>query len=268
MAHTVHIDAALCIGCGACVSDCPASNIELRQEAGGAGASRQIARVWEPDACLFCGHCEAICPAGAVTLTGFAEEPEEVEGPVRLDPDVLLQAIRTRRSVRHFKPEPVPEEIIEKILEAGRLTQTAKNSQRQSYAVIREHLPAFEKIAVASLRQILGADEEGGGTNALGRTKITEHFFFFGAPLVITVLSPSKTDGCLAAENMALMAEACGLGVLFSGFFCDVANGTPALREMLGIDDTRQAVATLVLGQPDIRYRRTVRREPAKVTWL
>ena len=67
---------------------------------------------------------------------------------------------------------------------------------------------------------------------------------------------------------MALMAEACGLGALFSGFFCDVANGTPALREMLGIDDTRQAVATLVLGQPDIRYRRTVRREPAKVTWL
>ena len=268
MAHTVHIDAALCIGCGACVSDCPASNIELRQEAGGAGASRQIARVWEPDACLFCGHCEAICPAGAVTLTGFAEEPEEVEGPVRLDPDVLLQAIRTRRSIRHFKPEPVPEEIIEKILEAGRLTQTAKNSQRQSYAVIREQLPAFEKIAVASLRQILGADEEGGGTNALGRAKITEHFFFFGAPLVITVLSPSKTDGCLAAENMALMAEACGLGVLFSGFFGDVANGTPALRKMLGIDDTRQAVATLVLGQPDIRYRRTVRREPVRVTWL
>ena len=82
------------------------------------------------------------------------------------------------------------------------------------------------------------------------------------------VLSPSKTDGCLAAENMALMAEACGLGVLFSGFFTDVANEVPALREMFGIDDTRQAVATLVMGQPDIRYRRTVRREAAKVTWL
>ena len=41
-----------------------------------------------------------------------------------------------------------------------------------------------------------------------------------------------------------------------------------ALREMFGIDDTRQAVATLVMGQPDIRYRRTVRREAAKVTWL
>ena len=82
------------------------------------------------------------------------------------------------------------------------------------------------------------------------------------------VLSPSKTDGCLAAENMALMAEACGLGVLFSGFFTDIANAAPALREMLGIDESRQAVATLVLGWPDIRYRRTVRREPARVIWL
>lgn len=269
MAHRVCIDASLCVGCGACAADCPAANIEMIPKEGAAESKRQTARVWNPEECLFCGHCEAICPAEAVTLTGFAESPEDVpDGPVRLDPDVLLQAIKTRRSIRHFTAEAIPKDVIDQILEAGRLTQTAKNSQRQSYVVLQERLGEAEKIAVTALRQLLGADEEGGGTDALGRAKIGDDFMFFGAPLAIVVLSPSKTDGCLAAENMALMAEACGLGVLFSGFFTDVANEVPALREMFGIDDTRQAVATLVLGQPDIRYRRTVRREAAKVTWL
>jgi nitroreductase/NAD-dependent dihydropyrimidine dehydrogenase PreA subunit len=273
MEHTVRIEESLCIGCGACVADCPASNIEL------AGEPR-AAKVFDPENCLFCGHCEAICPAGAVTLTGFeevpAEIPEEVNGAVRLDPDTLLDAIRTRRSIRHFKDDPVPQEIIAKIIEAGRLTQTAKNSQRQSYAVLRERLAEAEKIGVEGLRAVMVAEaakaaaagKDPVAVSPLGRTQITDDFLFFGAPLAIVVLSPSKTDGCLAAENMALMAEACGLGVLFSGFFTDIANAAPALREMLGIDESRQAVATLVLGWPDIRYRRTVRREPARVTWL
>jgi formate hydrogenlyase subunit 6/NADH:ubiquinone oxidoreductase subunit I len=68
MKHTVRIEESLCIGCGACASDCPASNIEL------AGEPR-AAKVFDPENCLFCGHCEAICPAGAVTLTGFEEVP-------------------------------------------------------------------------------------------------------------------------------------------------------------------------------------------------
>lgn len=277
MAHTVIIDAARCIGCGACAADCPASNIELRQQEGADGAAgKRTAYVWEPENCLFCGHCEAICPARAVWLTGFAEEPEEVEGPVRLDPQTLLDAIRTRRSIRHFKNEAVPDEVLEKILEAGRLTQTAKNSQRQSYVVLRERLKEAEAVGVAGLRQVMAdeaakaaaAGKDPAAVSPLGRTQITDDFLFFGAPAAVVVLSPSKTDGCLAAQNMALMAEACGLGVLFSGFFTDIANAAPPLREMLGIDASRQAVATLVLGWPDVRYRRTVRREPARVIWL
>lgn len=275
MRHQVLIEESLCVGCGACAADCPASNIEMT-EAENSDVSRRAARVWEPENCLFCGHCEAICPAGAVSLTGFGDEPEETDGPVLLDPETLLAAIKTRRSIRHFTDEAISEATLEKIFEAGRYTQTAKNSQRQSYAVLRERLAEAEKIGVGAMRaaveeeikKAVAAGRDPASASPIGRTEITDDFLFFGAPLAIVILSPSKTDGCLAAENMALMAEACGLGVLFSGFFTDVANQTPALREMLGIDENRQAVTTLVLGHPAIRYRRTVRREPARVTWL
>ena len=47
---------------------------------------------------------------------------------------------------------------------------------------------------------------------------IGERFFFFNAPIAIVVLAKDRTNGILAAQNMEFVAEANGLGVLFSGF--------------------------------------------------
>ena len=52
--HRVIIEPSLCIGCGACAADCPASNIELEPAA--AADSGRTASVFDPEDCLFCGH--------------------------------------------------------------------------------------------------------------------------------------------------------------------------------------------------------------------
>ena len=49
-----------------------------------------------------------------------------------------LEAIRTKRSVRQFKDEPVPQEIIEQILQAGRRAQSSQNHQPWTFIVIRD----------------------------------------------------------------------------------------------------------------------------------
>lgn len=66
-------------------------------------------------------------------------------------------------------------------------------------------------------------------------------------------------------DQVELVAEANGLGVLYSGFFCMVANRSRPLRKKLGLNRGEKAVATLVLGYPAVKYRRT---EPALVRWL
>jgi 2-oxoglutarate ferredoxin oxidoreductase subunit delta len=53
------IDKNVCTGCGACVTYCPTSAVEMR------GAYPEIVR---PDDCAYCGECEETCPSDAIVL--------------------------------------------------------------------------------------------------------------------------------------------------------------------------------------------------------
>lgn len=71
-------------------------------------------------------------------MTGFDEPAVEITGPVTLDPQTLLSAIRTRRSIRQFTGREVPPQVIAQIIEAGRLTPTGINAQDVSFVALRE----------------------------------------------------------------------------------------------------------------------------------
>lgn len=61
---------------------------------------------------------------------------------------------------------------------------------------------------------------------------------------------------------MAFMAEAYGLGVLFSGFFTTCVNMSSKIRKIMGVPKKPKAVTTLVIGYPAVKYHRTPHRKP------
>lgn len=221
--HTIRIEQEKCIGCGLCRADCPTANILVEDKR---------ARVISQD-CIMCGHCVAICPGAAVSITGFEKPPEEIDAPTVLSPRELLDAIRTRRSIRRFTERQVSPETLSQIVEAGRLTPTGGNAQDVSFVVLRESLKRAEEPAVRLFRRLRPLMKL--INPAARRTDIDDNFFFKGAPAAILVLSRSQVNGALAAANMELTAEACGLGVLYSGFFAMAANRSRALRKQLGL---------------------------------
>ncbi len=216
--------------------------------------------------CLMCGQCTAICPKKAIHITGYDDEQIEKTKEIKLNPQEVLDVIRFRRSIRHFQNKSIPTEIIEQVLEAGRLTHTAQNMQDVSFVVLDKKKKQIEKIAVRLFKKIKPfADLV---SPMARRNEITDHFFFFEAPIVIVILAKNQTNGLLAAQNMEFVAEANGLGVLFSGFFTMAANTSMKLKKELQIPKGKKVAATLVLGYPKMKFLRTVHREKSNVRYM
>ena len=251
--HIVSVDPSRCIGCKLCVSDCPTSAIRMLD--GKAVATMQ--------GCIVCGHCQAICPQAAVSISGFDEAPEEITPEMHVDPGKLLGQLKARRSVRQFSAREIAPELIDQIIEAGRYTPTGTNSQNVSYAVLREHISDYEAPAIHTFQRLKRViDLVYSGTRNI---QIDDHFLFKNAKAVIVIKGEDKVNAALAASSMELIAQSLGLGVFYSGFFTMVLRVSPKLRKKLGIRRGEQAVTTLVLGYPAVKYQRTAQRETPDV---
>jgi len=135
-----------CIGCGLCVKDCFARDINIIE------GKAEINNV----TCFKCGHCIAICPKNAILTDEY--DMEDVKDynkeEFSIEADNLLNFIKFRRSVRYFKNKNVEDEKLLKIIEAGRFTQTGSNSQNVSYIVVRDGIEELKGMALESLNDI------------------------------------------------------------------------------------------------------------------
>jgi nitroreductase/NAD-dependent dihydropyrimidine dehydrogenase PreA subunit len=262
--YHVIIDKEKCIGCGLCCKDCPHHVLELRD-----GKAALLS-----DTCLYCGHCIAVCPQFAVTISGY--DMNEVKAHNKTDfginSDVLLNAIQFGRTVRHYRDKPVERAVIEKIIEAGRFTPTGVNKQKVRYIVADKSIPSLEAEGLKTFRKLkrlaavvskfvkLPFD--------LSRHNLEPGFFFQGATAVIFVVSKDVVDASLAAMSMKLMAEALGLGTLYTGLFTNAAKMNRKIRNELGITKKESVVTGLAIGYPAVKYLRTVPRKKADIRWL
>lgn len=161
----------------------------------------------------------------------------------------VLKAIRERRSVLRFKPEPVPEELLEQILEAGRWAPSHANSQPWAFIVVRdEKLKAelgelVDRIALARRGKV-----------AISGKGIGE------APLVIAVVVDPWRDpkhfveaGAVAAQNMALAAHSLGLATYWAGIY-EAGGGRRSVearvKRLLGVPREMHVIALLPIGVP------------------
>ena len=269
------VNSEKCIGCGECVTDCLANDIELKD------GTAKIHNV----NCFKCGHCIAICPENAVSSDEYdmSEVKEYNEDKFSVEADNLLNFIKFRRTIRQFKDQEVEDNKISKIIEAGRFTPTGSNMQDVSFTVVQKEIPKFRKLILESLKNkgehIL--DNLSDDTMKLKKyaqmwIKMYKDFqenpksndkLFFNAPAVIVVTAKSEVNASLASANMELMANALDLGVLFSGFTVRGAQDNQQVREFIEVPEDKKVVTTLVIGYPDVQYFRTVPREESEVTW-
>ena len=114
----------------------------------------------------------------------------------------IIEAMKTRRSIRKFKPDMVPKEIIEQIIEAGTFAATGMNYQDPIIIAVtnKEVRDRLSKLNA----EIMGSDSDP----------------FYGAPVVLIVLADKKIpthvyNGSLVMGNLMLAAHSLGLGSIW-----------------------------------------------------
>mgnify|MGYP001625634407 CR=1 FL=1 len=261
----VTIDQELCIGCGACAKDCPGHAIVIKEKK---------AEVIRP--CIQCGHCVAVCPVRAAEIPEYDMEEVEEYNPdtFRLSPENHLHAVKFRRSIRNYKDRPLEQEKLERILDAGRYTATAKNAQACTFVVVQERLEEFKALFWEEFPSILDTLKEKDSPYFSPFRYFYKQWeknpendtFFFNAPCFLMIAAENPLDGGLAAANMENQAVAEGAGVLYSGYLVGALLASPKLREWLGTGDKRVACCML-LGYPAVSYKRTAPRKKADIIW-
>jgi nitroreductase len=186
----------------------------------------------------------------------------------------VREAIESRRSMGRVKPDPVPKEIIEKILESAVHAPNHKVTEPWRFHVFTGKGRGEFARARAELARIQAEAESEEGEYVAGRVS-RERKKAFRAPVVIAVISKGGRDevetlenyaACAAAiQNMQLTAHALGLGAMWR---TGLAAYHPYMRDFFGLEDGDKIVAYLYLGYPDMSERPR-RREPAstKTVW-
>jgi len=213
-----------------------------------------------------------------------------------------LEGIKTRRSIRGFKPDPIPKEVMEKILQSASSSPSYTNTQPWEVVVVsgkkknelgrkllelaRVNAPtgpdlpmpkawpaALEKRAQehgARRLDILGVARE----DKEGREKLRlMNFEFYGAPCAVLLFIDgslgewSVFDMGLFAQTLILAAHSLGVE---SCLQASVTNYAPEIKKFFNIEDSKKLVICISLGYPDEKAKlnayRSLRQKPNEFT--
>ena len=190
----------------------------------------------------------------------------------------VFEAMETCRAIRYLRPDPVPDEMVEKLIWAATRAPSPGNSQGWEFVVVRD------RALLARLAGTLG-ERMRAGTAAVaeglepsqarilkGAVHLTESLA--EVPLLVVVCArniypPQDPQeifvwSCAypAAQKLVLAARALGLGSTFATW---QTLAEPEFREILGIPDDVTIGATIPVGYPDRPFGPVARRPVADV---
>jgi len=182
----------------------------------------------------------------------------------------VIEAIKARRSIRKFKPDPVPDSIIRQLLECARLAPSRANSQPWRFVVLKDNVIKKKLMEYCyNVRFIEFAPciivccvEISVRTQKYARRRVKEliidgayadignHNYVLPEILdpdldPVQLLGECEVDSAIATEHIVLAAMAFGLGTCWIG-----ALEEDKVRQLLNLPDEIRVVKLLALGYP------------------
>lgn len=152
----------------------------------------------------------------------------------------VIKSIKSRQSVRSYKPDEVPTELLDAILEAGTYAPTGRNMQSPIIIAVtdKDTRDRLSKLNAA----VMGTDTDP----------------FYGAPAVLVVLADKSRptylyDGSLVMQNLMLAAHSLSLGSCWIHRAKEVFESKEGkeILSSLGIEGDYEGIGNCIIGYPD-----------------
>ncbi len=267
------IDETKCKKDGLCTKECPMVIIKLKDGDG----FPEIVQGGE-GICNDCGHCIAICPHGALDHARVPrEESPLIEKNLEISETQAVQFLRSRRSIRSFKDQPVEREKLQRLIEIARYAPSGGNTQSVEWVVFTDpdKVKGIAEHTVTWMRKIHEKAPQSVppyfplimGAWDMGFNSIT-----WSAPALVLASAPKRVntglvDLTLALTYLELAAPKLGLGTCWAGLVCGAMHGSATVREAIGLPEGHPHFYPMMVGYPNRKYARVPERNAPRITW-
>jgi len=271
----IGIDKDKCNLDGLCALACPVGIIAWPDK-----NSPPVSTAEAAELCLDCGHCVAACPHGALSQRSMSPAGcPPIREEWKLSPEQAEQFLRSRRSIRLFKKEPVDRDDLARLINLASHAPSGHNMQPVKWRVVMkaEDVKRLSGLVVDRMRHLLKEMPQVAVQWHMDRAvKSYESGIdpvLRDAPHLVLTHAPKDDRSAPAACTIAmayleLAAPVFGLGACWAGYFHAASGMWPPLQGALGLPEGHACQGAMMLGRPKLKYHRLTRRNPADVVWM
>ena len=171
----------------------------------------------------------------------------------------LFETIYAQRAIRHLKPDPIPDDVLEQVLAAALRAPSGGNSQPWAFVVVRD--PELKRQLAVWYKDfwdnVYSKRTDRHGTRVFRSAEHLVHHFAEAPVVVVPCIRGSKggagdklTTGASiypAVQNMMLAAVGLGIGTVITTF---LQNHEDEVKALLGIPDGYQTACAVPMGYP------------------
>ena len=270
----LRIDESKCRKDGICVEECPLAIIFMKDKESIPEMVPGGDRI-----CILCGHCIAVCPHGALSHEKIPlESCPPVNRELTINAEQAVQFLRSRRSVRRFKDQPVEKETLQKLIETARYAPTGSNSQMVEWTVFTDK-EVIRHLAGLTVEWLKYLQENAPESDRFPYAPMIVAAWEMGmdvvlrnAPVVVIASAPEAavsgmTDVSLALSYMELAATTMEVGTCWAGLLHGALLGWEPLQKVVGLPAGHVHHYAMMLGYAKPKYYRLPERKIPKIHW-
>lgn len=269
---TIIVDSDTCSRCGICSKVCVMDIITEPDE-------HSLPRIPEGKApmCISCGQCEAFCRTGSLTREeNLNLNPERAWDGKGLSPALFSTYVKSRRSVRNFRAEPVDIKTIESVLDIARYAASGGNRQPVEWMVILnpEEVRTIALLTIDWIKTLVGTPHPMSRyvPRLISAWESGVDVVFRGAPHVLVAHIPednplAPVDGIIALTHVDIAAPLFGVGTCWAGFASIAAASHLPVKKAYGLPEGRIPAYIMMFGYPQYTAATIPTRKPLTITW-